>query len=96
MESFRIQIYTPKCIPVLIQSKEWEVEHGRRPAWMNVELLSELRHKEGPQRWTQQQAAERNTKNFHAHQSRVCKAKAQPEVKPAKEVKGKKKGVYND
>lgn len=39
---------------------------------------------------------ERNTKNFHAHQSRVCKAKAQPEVKPAKEVKGKKKGVYND
>jgi len=30
-------------------------EHGAW-AWMNMELLTELKHKEGPRKWKQQQA----------------------------------------
>lgn len=62
---------------------------------MDVVLLTELRHKEGPRRWKQWQAIWEEHKDFACTcWSRVCKAKAQLEVKLAREVKGNKKGFY--
>ncbi|KAK4818026.1 hypothetical protein QYF61_004150 [Mycteria americana] len=69
-------------------------KHGRRQAWMNMELLTELRHeKEIYTWWKQGQATWKGHKDIvRSCRSGVRKAKAQLELTLAKEVKGSTKG----
>jgi len=67
--------------------------HGRRQAWMNMELLTELRHgKETYRLWKGGHAAWKEYKNIaHSCRNGVRKAKAQLELMLAKKVKGSTK-----
>lgn len=65
---------------------------------MNIEFLTELKHKKDThKRWKQGQATWEEYKDIvHTCMNGVRKAKAQLELKLAREVKGDKKGFYKD
>jgi len=82
-----------RCIPLSKKSRK----RGRRPAWLNKELLEELRWKRKVHRmWKEGQATWEEYRNV----ARTCrdatrKAKAHLELNLAGDVKNNKKGFFN-
>lgn len=69
--------------------------HSKKPAWLNSELLRELRCKKGTwERWKRELASEGEYRNTaRAHRGAERKAKAQLEPKLAKDVESSKKAL---
>ncbi|KFV16613.1 hypothetical protein N340_06497, partial [Tauraco erythrolophus] len=87
----------------LLQVQEWCIptkrksgRNTRRPAWMNKELLDQLRHKKKVYRgWKQGQVAwEEYRAIVRATRDQVRKAKALIELKLARDIKGNKKNFH--
>ncbi|KFV15062.1 hypothetical protein N340_07525, partial [Tauraco erythrolophus] len=81
-----------QCVP----TKRKSGRNTRRPAWMNKELLDQLRHKKKAYRgWKQGQVAwEEYKKIVQATRDQVRKAKALRELNLARDIKGNKKNFY--
>ncbi|KFV20591.1 hypothetical protein N340_07832, partial [Tauraco erythrolophus] len=81
-----------RCIP----TKRKSGRNTRRPAWMNKELLDQLRHKKKAYRgWKQGQVAwEEYRAIVRATRDQVRKAKALIEFNLAGDIKGNKKNFY--
>jgi len=82
------------CIPLRKESRK----RGRRPAWMNKELLAELRQKRKVHgMWKEGQATWEEYRNvFRACRDATRKAKAYLELKLARDVRNNKKGFFNN
>ncbi|KFV04577.1 hypothetical protein N340_07601, partial [Tauraco erythrolophus] len=87
----------------LLQAQEWCIptkrksgRNTRRPAWMNKELLDQLRHKKKAYRgWKQGQVAwEQYRAIVQATRDQVRKAKALIELNLARDIKDNKKSFY--
>ncbi|KFV02613.1 hypothetical protein N340_00830, partial [Tauraco erythrolophus] len=79
-----------------IPTKRKSGRNTRRPAWMNKELLDQLRHKKKAYRgWKQGQVAwEEYRAIVRATRDQVRKAKALIELNLARDIKGNKKSFY--
>jgi len=82
-----------RCIPLRKKSRKG----GRRPAWMNKELLAELRWKRKVQgMWKEGQTTWEEQRNVvRACRDAIRKAKAHLELKLARDVRNNKKGFFN-
>ncbi|KGL94878.1 hypothetical protein N301_02103, partial [Charadrius vociferus] len=81
-----------QCIP----TKRKSGKNARRPAWMNKELLDNLKQKkEAYKGWKQGQVVwEEYREIVQATRDQVRKAKAQRELNPARGIRGNKKSLY--
>jgi len=82
-----------RCIPLRKKSSKG----GRRPAWLNKELLAEIRCKRKVQgMWKEGQDTWEEYRNVvRACRDATRKAKAHLELKLASDVKNNKKGFFN-
>ncbi|CAM4580634.1 unnamed protein product [Caretta caretta] len=71
-------------------------KYGRRPAWLNSEILAELKYKkEAYKKWKIGQMTRDEYKNIaHACRSEIRKAKSHLELQLARDVKSNKKGFF--
>ncbi|KFV02308.1 hypothetical protein N340_11981, partial [Tauraco erythrolophus] len=81
-----------RCIP----TKRKSGRNTRRPAWMNKELLDQLKHKKKAYMgWKQGQVAwEEYREIVRVTRDQIRKAKALIELNLARDIKGNKKGFY--
>ncbi|GAB0204561.1 hypothetical protein GRJ2_002921700 [Grus japonensis] len=81
-----------QCIP----TKRKSGKNTRRPAWMNKELLSKVKHKKEAYRgWKQGQVAWEGYREIvRAARDQIRKAKALIELHLARDIKGNKKSFY--
>ncbi|CAM5108800.1 unnamed protein product [Eretmochelys imbricata] len=71
-------------------------KYGRRPAWLNSEILADLKHKkEAYKKWKIGQMTRKEYKNIaQACRSEIRKAKSHLELQLARDVKSNKKGFF--
>ncbi|CAM5090430.1 unnamed protein product [Eretmochelys imbricata] len=71
-------------------------KYGRRLAWLNSEILADLKHKkEAYKKWKVGQTTKKEYKNIaRACRSEIRKAKSHLELQLARDVKGNKKGFF--
>ncbi|CAM4686112.1 unnamed protein product [Lepidochelys kempii] len=71
-------------------------KHGRRPAWLNSEILADLKHKkEAYKKWKIGQMTREDSKNIaRACRSEIRKVKSHLELQLARDVKSNKKGFF--
>ncbi|CAM4575936.1 unnamed protein product [Lepidochelys kempii] len=71
-------------------------KYGRRPAWLNSEILADLKHrKEAYKKWKIGQMTREEYKNIaNACRSEIRKAKSHLELQLARDVKSNKKGFF--
>ncbi|CAM4592199.1 unnamed protein product, partial [Lepidochelys kempii] len=71
-------------------------KYGRRPAWLNSEILADLEHKkEAYKKWKIGQMTREEYKNIaRACRSEIRKAKSHLELQLARDVKSNKKGFF--
>ncbi|CAM5177685.1 unnamed protein product [Eretmochelys imbricata] len=71
-------------------------KHGRQPAWLNSEILADLKHKkETYKKWKIGQMTRDEYKNIaRACRSEIRKAKSHLELQRARDVKSNKKGFF--
>ncbi|CAM5148340.1 unnamed protein product [Eretmochelys imbricata] len=71
-------------------------KYGRRPAWLNSEILADLKHKkEAYKKWKIGQMTREEYKNIAwACRSEIRKAKSHLELQLARDVKSNKKGFF--
>ncbi|CAM4662903.1 unnamed protein product [Caretta caretta] len=70
-------------------------KYGRRPAWLNSEILADLKHKKAYKKWKIGQMTREECKNIaQACRSEIRKAKSHLELQLPRDVKSNKKGFF--
>ena len=94
-----VAVYTslPLCSGAVHSLSKKARKGGRRPAWMNKELLAELRWKRKVHgMWKEAQATWEEYRNVvRACREATRKAKAHLELKLARDVRNNKTGFFN-